>query len=161
MATEKAVYTPAHEVAATAVPLIAEYHQRLADVPIVYVFRSPASRARGRIVLGRASRVVGLNAFLAALAGGDATEDLIEAAARSYGFFVMEIAHQEWWHATQPEQVALVDHELCHFDVDPETGELKIRPHDLEEFNAVVARHGAWSSDVAVFLAHCSTPAPA
>lgn len=154
-----ATYLPAPAVAETALPLIAEHHRHLMSVPIVYVFRSPASRSRNRIVLGRAVRVLGLNAFLVALAAGEATDDLFEAVDRDYSFFVMEIALEQWDLASPAARAALVDHELCHFDVDDETGELKIRAHDLEEFNEVALRHGSWSPDVAAFLEACATPA--
>lgn len=154
-----ATYLPAPEVAATAVPLIAEYHSQLADAPIVYVFRSPASRSRDRIVLGRALRVMGLNAFLVSLAAGEASVDYDEAIARDYSFFVMEIALEQWQEAAPEAQAALVDHELCHFRIDEETGELKIRAHDIEEFNAVARRHGAWSVDIRLFVDACATPA--
>lgn len=152
-----ATYLPAPTVAATASALIAEHHQHLIAAPIVYVFRSPASRSRNRIVLGRAVRVLGLNAFLVAAAAGEATDDLFEATESDYSFFVMEIALEQWDDAPPPARVALVDHELCHFNVDTETGELRIRAHDIEEFNAVVARHGPWSTDVTAFLESCAT----
>lgn len=141
----------APEVASAAKQLIEKHHQHLAGVPIVYVFRSHAAKSKGRIVLGRARRVSGLNAFLAALAAGaDEGDD------RQHAFFVMEIALDHWSTATPAEQLALVDHELCHFDVDEE-GKLSIAGHDLEEFNAVVERHGVWRYDVAAFVNACGS----
>jgi len=151
----RAFYEPAPDVAATAAGLIAEHHPDLTDVPIVYVFRTPASKAHARLVLGRALRVTGLRAFLVSLAAGDVAVDDDES--RDHTFYVMEIARPEWDGATPEARAALVDHELCHFRIDDETGELKIRAHDLEEFNAVVARHGPWKEDVAMFLDACAT----
>lgn len=156
--TQPVTYLAAPEVAEQAMPLIVEHHPELVSAPIVYVFRTPTLRTRNKWVLGRALRVMGLNAFLVALAAGDASDDLLEAAGRRYAFYVMELALDEWRYATVEQQRALVDHELCHFAPDPESGELKIRAHDVEEFIEVVARHGAWNADVAAFGDVCATP---
>lgn len=150
------IYSPAPEVALVAGRLIADHHLHLAGQPIVYVFREPAARSRGKIVLGKARRVTGLNAFLVALAASDgAIEDDGDEA--DHTFFVMEIARPQWDDAPTEARAALVDHELCHFGVDDETGQLSIRSHDLEEFNDVVRRHGVWRDDVAAFLGACAT----
>lgn len=150
------VYSPAPEVALVAGRLIADHHLHLAGQPIVYVFREPAARSRGKIVLGKARRVTGLNAFLVALAASDgAIED--DGDEIDHTFFVMEIARPQWDDAPTEARAALVDHELCHFGVDDETGQLSIRSHDLEEFNDVVRRHGVWRDDVAAFLGACAT----
>ena len=154
--TAATTYWPAPEVAATAVPLISDFHPHLADAPIVYVFRLPTLRSRDKIVLGRALRVLGLNAFLAALAAGDAAQNLNEAEQQQYGFFVMEVAFEEWQIAPESSRVGLVDHELCHFDIHHETGELKIRAHDVEEFVAVAHRHGARYPETRALVEVCS-----
>lgn len=145
-------YSAAPEVADIAAELITEHHDHLTGVPIVYVFRSHAAKSNGRVILGRARRVNGLNAFLAMLAAGEEDAD-------DHTFFVMEIAHDHWCTAEHGERVALVDHELCHFDVDPDDGSLLIRGHDMEEFLAVVHRHGLWREDVAAFAAVCGAVA--
>ena len=69
-----------------------------------------------------------------------------------------------WWEQADPHaREALVFHELCHcaFKLDKE-GEPKftedgapiwdIRGHEIEEFNAVAERYGAWKPDIAAFL---------
>ena len=55
---------------------------------------------------------------------------------------------------TEKQRLALIDHELCHIvrDVDSDSG-FSMRSHDIEEFAAVVERHGAWKADVHHFLA--------
>ena len=76
------------------------------------------------------------------------------------------IIELDWWKvATSIEREALVFHEMCHMRVkvdqfgaprlSRETGEPQWTciAHDIEEFNAVVARYGAWKCDVADFLA--------
>lgn len=149
------VFEPASEVARVAEELIGAHHPDLAAAPIVYVFRTPASKSHDRIVLGRAIRVTGLRAFLVALAAGEVPDDEERRMSTDYTFYVMEIAREEWLDATPAARAALVDHELCHFRIDEETGELMIRAHDIEEFNAVVARHGEWKWDVSLFLDAC------
>lgn len=150
------IYAPAPDVAKMADRLIGDHHLHLAGQPIVYVFRDPAARSRGKIVMGKARRVTGLNAFLVSLAAGGGRLDDDLGGEVDHTFFVMEIARPIWDDAPIEARRALVDHELCHFGVDDETGALTIRGHDLEEFNAVVERHGVWREDVAAFLGACA-----
>jgi hypothetical protein len=54
-----------------------------------------------------------------------------------------------WTTLSKEQRVALVDHELCHFEVEyPDDDEkqrtIHITGHDVEEFTAVIERHGAW-----------------
>ena len=147
-----AQYAPAPEVSVLAQELIAEHHRHLDQVPILYVFRDVAGVSRGRRVIGRARRIVGLYAFLVALAAGEPAED---DEPDTPAFFVMEIAADWWDEATPAARRALVDHELCHFDVD-EDGVLSLLAHDVEEFAAVVARHGIWSPDLEAFAGVCA-----
>ncbi|SDU42295.1 putative metallopeptidase [Jiangella alkaliphila] len=61
-----------------------------------------------------------------------------------------------WELLNEKQRVALVDHELCHFEVieDDEVDggrRLATRGHDLEEFTAVVERHGLWRPEVEAF----------
>lgn len=72
----------------------------------------------------------------------------------------------EWWEqADERQREILVFHEMCHAAQDrdkygsprinQQTGEpvWTIRPHDIEEFNSVVRRYGAWAPDVQDFIA--------
>lgn len=136
-----AIYSHAPEVKAIALDLIdtVEDHADLADVTMLYVWRDKASKSGGRVVLGRARRLSGLNAFLAT----GSNEPL----------FVIEVARDTWQALEEFQQRALVDHELCHCGVEWHQGERKLvmRPHDVEEFGGIVERHGLWKSDVARF----------
>jgi predicted metallopeptidase len=50
----------------------------------------------------------------------------------------------EWWARFSPRQrEAVVMHELCHVGRN-ESGGVKLRKHDVEEFNFVVAHYGVW-----------------
>ena len=60
------------------------------------------------------------------------------------GIDLILIVNTEVWHALEDEpRLAVLDHELCHVDR-ADDGSYKIRGHDLEEFHAIVGRHGDW-----------------
>lgn len=75
------------------------------------------------------------------------------------------VINAPWWEqASARDREALIYHELCHVkQTIDEFGALKfdkdgypvwrIVEHDLAEFNAVVARYGAWQGDISGFLA--------
>lgn len=147
-------YQVADEVKKVAEPLIKNYHSHLNGAEIVYLFQNKRDRAtgaavipksKGRPVLGMAKLVTGLNAFL--VSGATRTDgDEIDP------FFVLLITKPAWDRMKAKQREALVDHELCHMGVDDETGKPTLLPHDLEEFNAVVRRHGIWQEDVEAFF---------
>lgn len=141
-----ATYWQAPEVKDIADDLIGtvDDHSGLKDVRIDYVFRDRAVRSQGRVTFGKARKVGGLNAYLAQSSAG-----IVDVEANG-PFFVVEIAHDVWQHLDDGQRRALVDHELMHFVVDTD-GALSLRGHDLEEFAAIVERHGLWASDVARF----------
>jgi predicted metallopeptidase len=145
-----ASYARAPQIAEIASDLIEKVddHKPLAGVPIFYVWRDTASKSKGRLVLAKARKVSGLNAFLSNITAGLPDVDANDS------MFVVEVAADTWGRLTHDQQVALVDHELCHLQVD-EDGDgrpvLSLRGHDLEEFAAIVERHGLWASDVAAF----------
>lgn len=128
-------YSHAQEVQDIAEDLIPQYHPHLIDKRVEYVFRDTAARTRGRTILGKAKRISGLNAFLA-----DGYEP----------FLVIEVAADTWKELETPARYALVDHELSHCDWDEERGG-QLLPHDLEEFRAIVERHGLWKPDLEHF----------
>lgn len=73
------------------------------------------------------------------------------------------VLNQEFWQKAKPEQrKALLDHELCHCEVErgsddePKRDEkdrvcYRIRKHDIEEFKGVVERNGIWKRDLESF----------
>jgi predicted metallopeptidase len=119
-----------------------QHHQHLRGQRLEVVFRSEAAKDRGKVVLGKARKVTGLNAFLA----HSETEP----------FFLIELAEDVWETLTDEAREALIDHELSHFGVainDQAETVLQINPHDLEEFNDIVRRHGLWRADLEAFAA--------
>lgn len=143
-------YRRAHDVETIAAELIesVEDHKPLAEAQLVCVWRDKASKSKGKTVLAKARKISGLQAFIANAAAGLVDVDANEP------FFVLEVAEDTWVLLDDNQRRALVDHELCHMVVgEDDDGEpvLALRGHDLEEFAAVVERHGFWKSDVARF----------
>lgn len=132
-------FTAAPEVRRIAERVIAEHHDHLRSTRIEYLFRSEASKAGGKIVLGKARLIKGLEALLAT---PDIVEDDPDATSESLAFFAIEVAHDAWLLLSQKQRAALVDHELCHCRIeDTEDGPvLRIAAHDIEEFSEVFKR---------------------
>lgn len=77
------------------------------------------------------------------------------------------LLNQAWFEdaaVTEPQRLALLDHELCHADVRlDKNGErvvdergrtvFRMRKHDIEEFSEVVRRHGIYKRDLEQFAA--------
>lgn len=140
-------YDPAPEVAAIARDLIAEHHTHLLGVRIEYVFCDRLPKNKGKAQLGNARKISSLNAFLA---GKPDQEDKT-----TPPFFVVTIHSASWQFLKDSQRIALVDHELSHlWAEEDEDGnrKLKLLGHDLEEFAAVVRRHGVWLGDVQQFV---------
>lgn len=144
-------YWRAPEVEAIARELIPKHHEHLGrhDVTVRCLFRNPAARSKGRLVYGKARKVAGLTAYLVGLEHAEVLGD------EPVDFFVVEVAYEPWQGLTERQRRALVDHELCHLDVEisdsDEDRKLVLRGHDLEEFSEVVKRHGLWRPSVAEF----------
>ncbi|HYQ69657.1 putative metallopeptidase [Actinophytocola sp.] len=146
-------YWRAPEVEKIARKLIGKHHEHLNrhDVRVRCLFRDPAARSHGRLVYGKASKVSGRTAYLVGLEHNDRLDD-----DGPVDFFLIEIAYDPWQGLTERQRIALVDHELCHLEVElPEDSDkdrtLSLRGHDLEEFTEVVKRHGLWRPSVAEF----------
>lgn len=143
-------YKRAPEVESIARDLIkrVDQHKNLAHVRVEYVWRPDASKSKGRLILAKARKIGGLNAFLANVDAIDVVDE------PNQPFFVIEVAADTWEKLTADQRIALVDHELCHcvvdFDADGNPA-MSMRGHDLEEFACIVERHGLWASDVARF----------
>jgi len=54
-----------------------------------------------------------------------------------------------WWEkADTDHKEALLDHKLSHFDYHEKSGQLVLRPHDVEEFITVWKRRGPWTESL-------------
>lgn len=162
-------WTAADPVEKIAAKLIREHHEHLIDANICYLFVDPPPKRNGKEIAGRASKIGDkLNAQLEAYGGPRMVGDQ---AVPVYDFLI-EISEDHWHARDAAGRKALVDHELMHcfwkWDavvheiVDAETGETReetekvfkawtTRNHDIEAFDAVVARHGLWTGELANF----------
>lgn len=110
--------------------MLEAYHPHLDGVRLAIVKKDKASKHRGKVVgacVGKPSKKM---------------KPLLEAEYH----FVMVVAEDVWEELDGKQKRALMDHELCHCGFDSD-GEAELRPHDLEEFAVVLARHGCWRGD--------------
>lgn len=143
-------FRPAYEVEESAQEVIRDHHTHLLEhgVRIEYVFRNDVPVLKGRAVLGQARKISSLGAFLA--------RDECDASP----FFCIVVSEPAWDELNEAQRRALVDHELCHCDsYTDDKGKIRLatQGHDLEEFRAVVERHGLWDTDVQRFFATAAT----
>jgi len=140
---EPVTYWAAKDARGIADELIPQFHAHLAEATIMYVFRSTHVLRKGRVTLASMRKITGLNAYLAQRERLDGMPGPRPPAPLAEPFFLMEVAYDTWLKLSGSQRIALVDHELSHIGQD---GELV--GHDIEEFAPVVARHGAWKSDL-------------
>lgn len=156
-------YTPADGPERIGKSLIEKHHSHLHEASICWLFVDPPPKSKGKVVHGRASKVSAkTSALLETVLGRPVGEG-----EQVYDFLV-EISEESWLAASPGEREALVDHELMHcwwkWDeravVSPEGEKVKekvwtgwtMRSHDVEEFSAIVDRHGLWSAELAEFV---------
>lgn len=136
-------YARAPEVEAIARRLIALHHPHLHGVRIEYLWTNKPPVVGGQKKAAVMRKVSGLHAFLATPG----------AEGEPKPFFVIEVCFPVWRSKSAEWQVALVDHELKHGGKDEERGTIFIVPHDIEDFDDVAARHGAWNEGLESFAA--------
>lgn len=113
----------------TAIP---QWHKELEKAKVAYVFTDLQAQ-KGRLVLGKTRKATPFERYIA---GYD---------------LVISFDKSHWKKLGPAQRIALVDHELCHVTRNHETGDYRLIGHDLEEFNEVVRRHGAWAADIVAF----------
>lgn len=120
----------APSVIKTAEGLIESYHPVLKSARIAFVFRSEAQKQGERYILGQCTKV--------------------PAKFQPYLEFdyIIWLSEQDYMGMDSRQREALIDHELCHCKFSIESLSWGIRPHDIQEFSAVIERYGIWSPDV-------------
>lgn len=132
----------ADEVRAIARKLIADHHPHLEEATIRYLFTNQTRRKCDKVRLGSTQK---LSPIMRYLTSGEnrSVEDGAD--------FIILVGENEWTDLEPDQRRAMVDHELehCGYEEDDE-GNTKwvIRGHDVEEFAAVITRHGLWSHDL-------------
>jgi hypothetical protein len=136
-------YSKAPEVQEIAEKLIEEHHPHLRNETIRYIWRDKHTMSKGKLQLIKPQKVAGLAGWLHLGYYADGDPD------RFSDLFVLEVARDTWDRLDAEQRVALIDHGLCHFDVEiPDQGDkdrrLLVRAPDVSEFQAIVERHGPW-----------------
>ena len=129
--------TAARDIANSIIP---DFHEHLAGIKIAYLLKLTEdekpiklpSRSGKKLVFGSAAKIADKLHFLSGYV------------------FVIEFDEKLWKSLSDRQQMALVDHELCHCGYDDDGPYIK--DHDLTEFRAVIARHGMWTDDVKRFV---------
>ena len=116
--------------------ILSRWHSELQNVPILYVFKDEM-KSCGRRILASIKKASAFENWLT-------DKELI-----------LTVNLSTWQRLTDEQKIALLDHEFLHVEVD-DKGKLKLRHHDLEEFNAIVKRHGFWKNDVRMFAEQCT-----
>ena len=130
-------YDHAESVEKIAKDLIRNYHSYLATQSIAYLFKNREMFSKGRCVLATAEKTSAKVKALSEPAGYD---------------FVIIVSYPTWLNLTSKQRSAVVDHELTHCFVEEndDTGEAttKILPHDVDEFEEIIRRHGLYKKDL-------------
>lgn len=133
MSAEDSKYSVADDVEFLAKELIQNHHAYLANARIVYLFRAGKWIKGDKIRFGQCKL---------------ASEDIRFIAEFD---FVITINLDAREVANAQMRLAVVDHELCHCDyTENEQGDRKwcVRDHDVQEFVAIVHRHGLWDTEL-------------
>lgn len=124
---EGATYYEAPQCRALGNAILGVVHRHLVNARIEWLFRKAIKR-QGEVI---GAKMGTAGARLNFLQGAD---------------FVCEVNWEQWRGLSSEARVALIDHELCHCGVDQETSKYLLIPHDVEEFRAIVQRHGLWNT---------------
>ena len=114
--------------------LIAQHHPDLAliEEEIAVVFREKASRAGGKVILGKSKK----------------GSDLLSVLSDTQWKFILELGEDAWVDLTTAQKKALLDHLLCacRCEEDESSGNLKyfIAPPDVQFYWDELDRHGDW-----------------
>lgn len=125
--TDKWVEVP-DSVLLLAQELVKEHHPDLSDARIGILFRETVAYSRGNPVLGHAQK----------------TPEMLKV---YLDFdFIIWIAADAYADMDEKRRKALIDHELCHCKIIEGTATMV--GHDVEEFEAIINRHGLWSTNL-------------
>jgi len=117
--------------------IISAHHEHLFDVRILLLFLDKAAKKGDKLTAATASKM-------------SAKDNAIADATPPYDFKII-IANDLWMLNSEAWRRALIDHELCHCG-GTSGGGWELVGHDLEEFAAIIERHGLWKSDVKDFV---------
>lgn len=143
-------YCFAPEVQAVARPLISRHHSHLMEARLLYLYCAEPEKVRGSQALGVAAVKSGKDAWFIMQAAGLGDNSQYDFTTPEQ-VFLMTIWKDGWEELSEKQRAAVCDHELCHFEIeidDKGNETYKIKPHDIEEFNKVLQRHGPYRIEV-------------
>lgn len=124
-------YDASEEMISLAKDLIEDHHGHLVEANIKYLFRTGNWEVKKRDTWGQAKKVGKEVNFLTG------------------GIDFLIIIHRDVWEQLTPDdKKALLDHELQHCSAGTDDAGNKIwyiQGHDVEDFHAIIRRHGLWS----------------
>ena len=115
--------------------VIPSWHPEIAQLKIKYLFTDEMFD-KNRELLAKIKKASGLELFLSECS------------------LLLMVNYPAWERMDAKQRLALIDHELCHVKVDVDKAgqvSFKMVSHDVEEFEAVVKRHGLWKRDLMDF----------
>jgi len=132
-------------------------HFRDDDIAVEFLYRIAPKIKAGRQVLGMMALPTVQGQFK------DLFEQLLAQWFGRMPHFLCVLDQEFWLAADQVTREALLEHEMCHVRQEiTKTGELRfdqdgnpvygIVGHDIEEFNYIVRKYGAWSDSITGFL---------
>lgn len=145
MAVNKFEWTRLPLVEDVVADLVKKFHQHLMRANILVLGRPKAARSLGKINYAKAKKVTPAMAALLKDHIGEA-------------HYLIEIGQDEWDKLDAKRKRIVLDHELCHFGgLDVEKDRWTMVGHDIQEFTAIVARHGCWYAELEVFARTAAT----
>lgn len=123
-------YDASEDLESLARDIIEEHHSHLVEANIKYLFRTGNWEVKKRDTWGQAKKVGKEVNFLT---GHD---------------FIVTIHRDVWEQLSLEHKRALMDHELQHCSAGTDDAGNKIwyiQGHDVEDFHAIIRRHGFWS----------------
>jgi predicted metallopeptidase len=135
-------YKHSDEIEAIAKKLVPEHHPHLQHAAIAYLMRTLDPDKKLKLPVKRAgkkskvAKAIGVPELWHAICGFD---------------FVMSVDELFWAFMSADCKEAVVDHELCHFAHDEDGW--YIRDHDIQEFTAILKRHGFYMPELKEFCA--------
>jgi hypothetical protein len=128
-----AEWTDAPVVEMMARQLIGKHHGHLAEARIKYLFRLGKWSSQDKTTWAKAYKVSERDNFLT-----------------GYDFYIV-VNKDVWNELDRDTREALIDHELSHCG-QKEDGGWCMWGHDVEDFAAIVRRHGLWNESVRKYL---------
>lgn len=160
--TYKLVSSDVIEIAESAVT---DWHEHLIDTALIFLFCYEPEKMHGNYAMATARKVSGREAFwIANQFANDGDRSAIlgpfmpvieKGFVKPIDGFLITIHEKTWLGLTKKQKLALIDHELCHCQVEEDdkgNRKLFLVGHDLEEFRAVVRRHGQWEDGIKEFV---------